>query len=258
YRAVENNAGKTVKFKPQGFYEAIDDEGNPVIKYDTHWISDKPEVAASHSVGGAVLGLYSMFRQHGKSPNIFYIYGINEEPDVDISHWDMGDFALLQEVRYRRPVRGKYVGKVTITDELKEKLNAYYEMISGDEYDTPIYDPEYERQMKIAQNTDYDELVDNMKSMVHENIDLKKYDEQFPIIIDDEIEGLTIRNRIPNMSSIEASFNDYEILNGIRKVSFSTSFPEYTKNPKSYSHTEEERIINLAQEIVDNKEINPL
>ena len=85
YRAVENNAGKTVKFKPQGFYEAIDDEGNPVIKYDTHWISDKPEVAASHSVGGAVLGLYSMFRQHGKSPNIFYIYGINEEPGVAIS-----------------------------------------------------------------------------------------------------------------------------------------------------------------------------
>src|SRR5690606_16678937 len=97
----------------------------------------------------------------------------------------------------------------------------------------------------------------NMKSMVHENIDLKKYDEQFPIIIDDEIEGLTIRNRIPNMSSIEASFNDYEILNGIRKVSFSTSCTENTKNPKSYSHTEEERIINLAQENVDNKEIHP-
>lgn len=170
YRAVENNAGNTVEFEPQGFYEAIDDEGNPVIKYDTHWVSDTPETAASYSVGGAVLGLYSMFRQHGKVPNIFYIYGINEEPDVDISHWDMGDFSLLQEVRYRRPVRGKYVGKVTITDELKEKLNAYYEMISGDEYDTPIYDPEYERQMKIAQNIDYDKLLSGVKNMVHENL----------------------------------------------------------------------------------------
>ena len=170
YRAVENNVGKTAVFEPQGFYEAIDDEGNPVIKYDTHWISDKPEVAASHSVGGAVLGLYSMFRQHGKSPNIFYIYGINEEPDVDISHWDMGDFALLQEVRYRRPVKGKYIGKVTITNELKEKLNAYYEMIGGDEYDTPIYDPDYEKQMKIAQNTDYDELIGGVKDLVHETV----------------------------------------------------------------------------------------
>lgn len=168
YRAIANNAGKTVKFKPYGYYEAIDDEGNPIYKYGAYWTSDKPEVAASHTVGGAVLGLFSMLKQHDKTSNIFFIYAINEEPDIDISHWDMGDFALLQEVRYRRPVRGEYIGKVIINSYMREKLNAYYEMIGGDEYDTPIDDPEYNRQIEIVRNTDYEELLDGVENMVSE------------------------------------------------------------------------------------------
>ncbi len=92
YRAVEEDLGKTVEFEPLGYYEAIDKDGNPVMKYDTFWVSDVPEVAASKTVGGAVMGLYSMFMQHGKKPNFFYIYEIMEEPDVDISDWTYGDF----------------------------------------------------------------------------------------------------------------------------------------------------------------------
>ena len=84
------------------------------------------------------------------------------------------------------------------------------------------------------------------------------YDKEFPIIAGNEISGLTIRKEIPNMSSIEASLNDYETLNGIREVSFSNSFPDYPLEPKSYSPQENERTKKLAQEIDYNKEITPL
>jgi hypothetical protein len=164
YRAIEKNMGKTIEFEPEGYYEAIDDEGNPVFKYDTFWVSDVPEVAASKSIGGAVMGLYSMFMQHRKNPTVFYVYEINEKPDVDISHWDMGDFALLQEVRYRRAVQGTYKGKVTITDDMKKRLNAFYEITGLDAYDEPD-----KESAEIVQDTDYDQYLAGVKDMVHEN-----------------------------------------------------------------------------------------
>jgi len=163
YRAVEKNMGKTIEFEPEGFYEAIDDDGNPIYQYDTFWESDIAEVAASKTIGGAVMGLYSMFRTNGRNPETFYIYMINEKPDVDISHWDMGDFYHLKEVRYRRAVQGKYIGKLIITDDMKTKLNAFYNMNSLEAYDEPD-DETYE----IVKNTDYDQYIDNVKGMVHE------------------------------------------------------------------------------------------
>jgi tRNA nucleotidyltransferase/poly(A) polymerase len=163
YRAVEKNLGKTAEFEPEGFYEAIDDDGNPIFKYDTFWVSDKPEVAASKSVGGAVMGLYSMFLQHGKNPTVFYIYEIAEEPDVDISHWDTGDFYHLKEVRYRKPVKGRYVGKVTITDDFKKRLNAYYEISGSDEYGKPD-----EETREVFDDTNYDQYLAGVRDMVHE------------------------------------------------------------------------------------------
>lgn len=163
YRAVEKYMGKTIEFEPQGFYEAIDDEGNPIFKYDTFWVSETPEVAASKSIGGAVMGLYSMFMQHGKNPGVFYIYEITEEPDVDISHWDIGDFTHLKEVRYRRPVQGKYRGKVTITDDMKKRLNAFYEVTGLEAYDEPD-----EETAEIFDNTDYEKYIGGVEIMLNE------------------------------------------------------------------------------------------
>lgn len=177
YRVVEKNIGKNVKFEPNGYYEAIDADGYPIMKYDIFKLSDVEEVAASKSVGGAVMGLYSMFRYHGKSPNIFYVYEINESPDVDISHWDYGDFAFLQEVRYRRPVKGKYIGKIVITDDLKKRLDAFYNLQGLDPYDEPD-----EESLDIVQDTNYDELLANVKHSIHEEIRAKDaYDDLYAI-----------------------------------------------------------------------------
>ena len=167
YRAVEKNMGEIIEFEPEGFYEAIDADGNPIWKYDTFWISETPEVAASKTIGGAVMGLYSMFMQYNKNPQVFYIYEISEKPDVDISHWEIGDFTHLKEVRYRRPVQGTYKGKVIITDDLKKRLRAFYEITGLEAYDEPD-----EEHQEIFQDTDYDQYLSGVKNMVNEKVNL--------------------------------------------------------------------------------------
>jgi hypothetical protein len=164
YRAVDTDLGKTVEFEPLDFYEAIDKDGNPIWKYDTFWTSNIPEVATSKTVGGAVMGLFSMFMQHGKKPDTFYIYEITEEPDVDISHWSYGDFEFLDEVRYRRNIKGKYIGKIKITDDIIKRFLAYYEMINLEPYDEPD-----EETYKIYQDTDYEKLISSMGKRLTES-----------------------------------------------------------------------------------------
>jgi hypothetical protein len=181
YRAVEEDLSKTVEFEPLGYYEAIDKDGNPVMKYDTFWVSDVPEVAASKSIGGAVMGLYSMFMQHGKKPDTFYIYEIMEEPDVDISDWTYGDFEFLKEVRYRRTVIGKYKGKIKITDDIIKKFLAFYEVINLEPYDEPD-----EETSEIYQSTDYDKLISNMGKLLKESVKPIKVMtiKEFPYVMD--------------------------------------------------------------------------
>jgi len=106
-------------------------------------------------------------------------------------------------------------------------------------------------------NEDDLEVKEYFSSLVpmNENND---YENEFPIINGNEVSGLSIRDGIPNMGSIDASLIDYEILDGIREVSFSKSFPEYTIKPKQYSVQEDERVLKLAEQIKNNREISPL
>ena len=77
-------------------------------------------------------------------------------------------------------------------------------------------------------------------------------DKEYPIINGNEINGLLIRNEIPNKSSISSTLENYEILKGLREVRWSTEKPKY------YSVEQSERTKQLAKEIEFNKEINPL
>ena len=66
YRAIPKYEGDEVVFEPKGYYEAFDDEGYPMFHTgDIMLKSNKPETAASKTVGGAVLGAWSMFRYKG-------------------------------------------------------------------------------------------------------------------------------------------------------------------------------------------------
>jgi hypothetical protein len=78
-------------------------------------------------------------------------------------------------------------------------------------------------------------------------------DEEFPKA-GDTIGDLTIGNNIPNKESISASFNDYEILDGIRIVSMEGWNPEKT----FYAQNDIDRSKKLAEAIKQNGFINPL
>jgi hypothetical protein len=69
-----------------------------------------------------------------------------------------------------------------------------------------------------------------------------------------EVDGRVVLSDVPNMSSIESSLNDYQILPGIREVPLSV----FNLTGQSYSVAENNRIAALAQEIDASKEIAPL
>lgn len=66
YRVIPSYEGNVVVFEPKGYYEAFDDDCNPIFHTDDIMLkSDKPEIAASKTIGGAILGAWSMFRTKG-------------------------------------------------------------------------------------------------------------------------------------------------------------------------------------------------
>jgi len=76
------------------------------------------------------------------------------------------------------------------------------------------------------------------------------YELKYPrVYAGDTVDGRLVRESIPNMSSISASFTDYEILPGIREVNLS----EFESPPEITSRTKL-----LASNIQNTNEINPL
>ena len=179
YRAMEKYMGNDILFEPNGYYEGIDKNNGPIYKYDTFWVSNTPETAASKYVGGAVLGLTSMFRYHHKLEvnKPIFIYAISEQPDKDISDWGLHDFEYLEEVRYRRPVSGKYIGKVMLTQELIDLFNIFYEVIGrtpnefadDDDNDDEKDAIQYEKEIKLV-----DMLEDGSFTKILKSIKPKK------------------------------------------------------------------------------------
>lgn len=130
YRAEPEFLGNDIDFKPEGYYEAISDNNSPIFAFDEHRVSDIPELCASKIIGGCVMGSFSMTHS-----DEYYIYQIDDEPDKDISHWAGEDFEYLEEVRYRHPVKGIYIGKVTLSDYQKNLFESFYKLFEYKEID---------------------------------------------------------------------------------------------------------------------------
>jgi hypothetical protein len=74
YRATKDFLGNEVVFEPTGYYEEVDDEGSPLLHPGDVWKrSNVPEVSASKTVGGAVLGLWTMGNHHNISLKFAHI-----------------------------------------------------------------------------------------------------------------------------------------------------------------------------------------
>lgn len=143
YRAIPNYEGIDVVFEPKGYYEAFDDDGNPMFHTgDIMLKSDKPEIAASKTVGGSVLGAWSMFRTKGTKQNVVYIYEIHITPYKDLSNVSIDDFYWLKEVRYNIPVNGKYVGQFIYDKNFNDNAENFYNRFSDDYLDIENVDTE--------------------------------------------------------------------------------------------------------------------
>lgn len=79
---------------------------------------------------------------------------------------------------------------------------------------------------------------------------------KYKLLTGDRVDGLFVRDEVPNLSAIPASLERYLILHGIRIVPFSA----FTlMGPLGfYSESEQERTEDLAAQIHESEEINPL
>lgn len=87
------------------------------------------------------------------------------------------------------------------------------------------------------------------KTAYDQNIDL-----HYPVV-GSELDGLSVSGDVPNMGSIGATLNDYEVLDGIRSIPMS----EFD-GPQSvfYAADDLRRSRELAQEIKRSNRIDPL
>lgn len=72
----------------------------------------------------------------------------------------------------------------------------------------------------------------------------------------DKVSGLTVRKDIPNMGSINATLDNYEILDGIRNVPSKAFDKEYLDSLRAQGL--DKRTADLSEQIKKSKEINPL
>ncbi len=93
--------------------------------------------------------------------------------------------------------------------------------------------------------------LENQDQQIQELIN--KFSQEYPIA-GSTVDGIKVREHIPNMSSIESSLTDYEILPKVR------IFPIYDFPGCSYYKTTTDlaRCKKLIDEIQTNKELNPL
>jgi hypothetical protein len=160
YRASDVFLGEEVVFKPENFYEEVGYNNEPSYNYGSFSISEIPEVCASKYIGGSVLGSFSML----KNENNFYIYTINEAPSVDISHWNIGDFEYLEEVRYRKEVIGKFIGKITLSDYQYNIMKLYYEYLEYrlSEDDDIEYDDKFDVLVDLIENDEFKTILNKI------------------------------------------------------------------------------------------------
>ena len=163
YRAVTSFIGNELEFIPNDYYECIGANNEPKYYYGVMAVSDIMEICGSKYIGGAVLGSLSMFiNNHAKKLDGIYIYEIEEKPDKDISHWSLQDFEYLQEVRWRRPVKGIYIGKVILTDEQLGLIKLYYEYMSSIENEEE-YDERFDKIVDLLENGQFQKILDSIQ-----------------------------------------------------------------------------------------------
>lgn len=124
YHATSDNHGDAFRFDRGGHFEKVDAHGRPQQRivsghFGGFEVSNVPELAASKSPAAAVFAEARNLAEGSANtctqPITIHVYRLGREPDVDLTDAVVGDFALLEEVRYRRPDETPIDGERTLT-----------------------------------------------------------------------------------------------------------------------------------------------
>lgn len=138
YHAAAENHGNAFTFDSGGFYEAVEDnvpQQRLIAGEFAGWqYSDVPELSASASPESAVFAKCQRAAEGpgntAQVPVRIWVYGLTREPDVDLRNTVAGDFAFLEEVRYRNvdehPVEGELVHEVTFPARVRGDVDLAY------------------------------------------------------------------------------------------------------------------------------------
>lgn len=115
YHATGIDHGRQFEFDEGGQYEKIFDDGEPRKNYMgggfVGWFqSDVPEFVASASKAGALYGELSSLTKPIEKGRVVHLYRIERQPDHDLRGCTVGDFAISEEVRYRKPAENPVPG----------------------------------------------------------------------------------------------------------------------------------------------------
>ena len=149
--------------------------------------------------------------------------------------------------------------KYPLIDFIIKKLRKIGQRAWGDYYRKPLHNM-YEtdiwgerkyipRKKQLSQN-----MIANNNVNWFNKISALDWDIKYPLA-ESTIDGLTVGENIPNMSSIEASLTDYEILDGIRKIPM---WDSGGAKESFYSSDDIQKTLNLAKEIKRTRRIDPL
>lgn len=116
YRVMVHDLGEVAVIEPTGYYERVTEDGRHL---ECVWIGDFPsfkdskvkEVCFASSIAGCFLSIARWLE-----PGTFYVYATTEAPEVDLRDYQgYGDFGVVGEVRYRRPVVAVRVREIEAT-----------------------------------------------------------------------------------------------------------------------------------------------
>ena len=133
FHATLNSHGEQFTFDRGGYYEKVDEYGTPVQRggldgFIGFAMSDTSELAASYRPEAAVFAVIkNLVNDTGDAGGAggsipVNVYDVSGSPDVDMSDAVVGDFALIDEVRYREPEENPVSGELAYRVRLPAKV----------------------------------------------------------------------------------------------------------------------------------------
>lgn len=174
YRVCKEYHGEEFTFEPTYTYEQLDQKPNgDIVLKDKEDIMDKiKEVCFSKHIPNCFFAI-SMFI---KENEVYHIYETTQEPCVEVYKCVTGDFKASQEVRYRVPVKSRYIGRFTVCENFHHAITSLYDNNSG--YGGIFYSSFILESLKNDYNLMYNRIEYANKDIEKEFNHLKKYPDE--------------------------------------------------------------------------------